>query len=288
MTQALRCNRLFTDCVAFVCFLNPITWFPYLVAWQLLCFSTLPSQTGANGDANTCTSAANLYSCCYKSCRALNKCEGNFGEAKCSWSTCYDDVHMTTKLIEHLGERMCLDLDNIYVSGVSNGGMVSFTIAQAIPSQIAGVVPIFGLPLIGHLDVPQAASTVPYLFLSGRQDTVVPIDGSLSAQGWKYVAAEEAAAEFAKAHGCAGSSTSIETPYDGGKINFACTEHARCSSGAGFRVVTCLYDGGHSTPPGRVTEGITWWFLSQYMPNGFRNSSSSSSNSSKRAPTSYE
>jgi len=222
-------------------------------------------NTGSNGDTNTCTSAADLFSCCYKSCRAKGLCTGNFGQAKCSWSTCYDDVAFTADLIEEIGSKMCIDLNQVYASGVSNGGMATFEVVQRRPDLVAAVVPVFGLPLTGHLNVPKSAGNVPYLFLSGRQDTVVPIDGSLSSQGWYYATAVDAAKAFAGAHDCDTATRAVATPYDGGSINFACTEHTGCSGG---RVITCLYDGGHSLPGGRIGEGITWWFLSQYMPQG--------------------
>jgi poly(3-hydroxybutyrate) depolymerase len=218
-------------------------------------------NTGANGDADTCTSAADLFSCCYKSCRQLGKCTGNFAEAKCGWSTCYDDTHMTAALLEHIGDRMCVDLDQVLITGASNGGMVAFTIAAAIPDKIKFVVPIFGLPLVGHLNVPDQLVNVPYLFLSGRQDRVVPIDGTESDQGWFYVTAAEAARAYAEVHGCDLTPQLLKTPFDGGNKNFECTEHPNCKSLG--KVVTCLYDGGHVTPGGSVAEDITWWFVDQ-------------------------
>ena len=159
---------------------------------------------------------------------------------------------------------------------------------------------MYGLPLLGHLRVPPEAGTVPYLFLSGRDDRIVPIDGSLSNQGWYYVTARlaplrrtlgflasrwcraaltrarasrsqaaQAALAFATAHGCEAQMQVATTPFDGGAINFECTEHVQCARG---RVLTCLYDGGHAVPAGRVAEGITWWFLSQYVPSSLGSS----------------
>ena len=67
-----------------------------------------------------------------------------------------------------------------YVTGFSNGGMLSFTLAESLGNQIAGVVPVFGLPVIGYLGVPPA---IPYLYLSGRDDRVIPPEGGESLQG---------------------------------------------------------------------------------------------------------
>ena len=51
-----------------------------------------------------------------------------------------------------------------------------------------------------------------------------------------------------------------------GNNNFVCTEHPNCKSGG--MVVTCLYDGGHTTPGGSVAEDITWWFVDQVSKSG--------------------
>ena len=56
-------------------------------------------------------------------------------------------------------------------------------IAADIPDKIAAVVPLFGLPLVDQLIVPPALSKVPYIYLSGRHDLVVPIDGEESEDG---------------------------------------------------------------------------------------------------------
>ena len=64
------------------------------------------------------------------------------------------------------------------------------------PSRLACGPP--GLPLIGHLNVPDQLVNVPYMFLSGRQDRIVPIDGTESDQGWFYVTAAEAARAYAE------------------------------------------------------------------------------------------
>ena len=71
----------------------------------------------------------------------------------------------------------------------------------------------------------------------------MPIDGSLSDQGWYYVTAQQASEAFALAHECGSGTQPVATPWDGGAIDFRCTEHVQCAHG---RVMTCLYDAGPS------------------------------------------
>lgn len=142
---------------------------------------------------------------------------------------------------------------------------MTFHIAQRLSSTFAAMAPSFGLPLVGerpHLQ--PGPSPVPYIFISGRDDNIVPIDGTVSREGWTYVTAAEAAAASAKVLGCDPHQTNVKTPFDdaGASVNFACTEHPHCKTG---RVLTCLYDGGHHLPPGNIGEEINWWFFSQFV-----------------------
>ena len=82
------------------------------------------------------------------------------------YSICTPHFNRKYKLILFRG-RKTDSAPKFWSPGASNGGMVSFTIAQAAPHLVAAVVPAFGLPLLGQLKVPPEASTVPYMFLSG-------------------------------------------------------------------------------------------------------------------------
>lgn len=56
---------------------------------------------------------------CYDSCRVLNKCN------KCNYGTCYDDILFINKLLDHIEDNINTDKNNYFVSGASNGGIMS-------------------------------------------------------------------------------------------------------------------------------------------------------------------
>jgi poly(3-hydroxybutyrate) depolymerase len=68
-------------------------------------------NTGANGEAAGCDSRVDSETCCYASCAKLGKCTTE--STKCSWSSCYDDADFVANLLDHVSERMCIDLDTV-------------------------------------------------------------------------------------------------------------------------------------------------------------------------------
>jgi len=211
----------------------------------------------------TCSPRSAFFSCCYKSCRKLGVCTGNGIFSNCQWSTCYDDVFFTDQMIDYIGQQSCIDLDSVFITGVSNGGMLSWRIAAELTHKIAAFLPCFGLPLIGRLDVPKRLSGVPLLLLHGRQDRIIPGDGSLSSEGWYYVTDDQAVEAVAAVHHCSGSATKFVTPHDGGSQNIECTGYSDCTSGG--LAVKCLYDAGHALPADHIGEKLIWWFLKNHV-----------------------
>lgn len=52
-----------------------------------------------------------------------DSCSGNC--SRCSWSTCVDDVNFIKKLIEHIQNDYNIEKRAIFVTGASNGGMMT-------------------------------------------------------------------------------------------------------------------------------------------------------------------
>lgn len=221
-------------------------------------------NTGMQPDLSTCTSEAHARygTCCYPSCRSLGKCSGSShpGTA-CGWSTCYDDVAFVNYLIDLIGAGSCINMNAVFISGESNGGMQTWELLERTPERFAAAFPIYGAPLVGYGHLPVEAGRVPLLYLTGRGDDIIPPQGG-NGYGWQYLSAEQSVATMAALHQCDTGLTPITTPFDG-KRELACREHLNCASGG--RVVLCMYDGGHSIPSEINHEDLTWWFASQYL-----------------------
>jgi poly(3-hydroxybutyrate) depolymerase len=69
---------------------------------------------------------------CYDSCKKKGLCY------TCSWTTCFNDVEFVDALMEHMKENLCLDMDEIYTSGGSNGAMFTYYLSSQRPHLFKG------------------------------------------------------------------------------------------------------------------------------------------------------
>ena len=91
-----------------------------------------------------------------------------------------DDVGFTELLIDDLSSRLCIDVDRVHATGLSNGGFFSSRLACDLSSRIASVATVAGV-----FDPPGCAQdrAVPILTIHGTGDPVVPFDASPSNLG---------------------------------------------------------------------------------------------------------
>jgi poly(3-hydroxybutyrate) depolymerase len=95
------------------------------------------------------------HSDCFDSCN--QEC------SRCAWSTCVDDVKFIVKLLDELKERYNIDDRAIFVTGASNGGMMTHYFTAKQPEIARAIVPMQGLPLWSMTDVPHSLSNVPIM-----------------------------------------------------------------------------------------------------------------------------
>jgi predicted esterase len=67
---------------------------------------------------------------------------------------CVDDVAFVDALLDTLSETYCLDLDRLYATGFSNGGMFAWQAATSLAHRFAAVAPGGGQPFIGFVNPP--------------------------------------------------------------------------------------------------------------------------------------
>jgi len=85
-----------------------------------------------------------------------------------------DDVGFIGALIDELIRSHPVDPARIYVTGMSNGAMMTHRIAIAMPDRIAAIAPVVGA-LFG--DEPRPAGPVPAIIINGADDAVIPYAG---------------------------------------------------------------------------------------------------------------
>lgn len=182
----------------------------------------------------------------------------------CSWTHCQaNDVDFTLKLIGELSAAYCIDLDNVFVVGGSNGGMFAWELAQNAASAplIRAFAPIVGLPHRGYLNPPGAASPMPVLLITGQEDNAVPpgewentryTTSSNDSDRYFYTGASAIMQTWSKAHGCSVDEPAapLKSPYPHADCRTYCPQDSDLP-----KVLDCRAPMGHDY-------GLSWsWEL---------------------------
>lgn len=95
-----------------------------------------------------------------------------------------DDVAFIAALLDRLQASLPIDPHRVYVTGLSNGGMMAHRLARELPGRFAATAPVIA-GLFG--DEPPAAQPVSVLMINGAQDRSVPAAGG--APGGRFTSA---------------------------------------------------------------------------------------------------
>ena len=86
-----------------------------------------------------------------------------------------DDVAFLSALLDKLEHSYAVDPRRVYVTGMSNGGMMTYAVACALSSRIAAISPV-----AGALDMPcRPADAVSVIIFHGTDDEFVPFNGGI-------------------------------------------------------------------------------------------------------------
>jgi polyhydroxybutyrate depolymerase len=153
-----------------------------------------------------------------------------------------DDTGLVRDLLDHAESTLCIDATRVYAMGISSGGAMSMSLACSMQDRftaIASVAALFRLP-----NCPDTRP-VPIIEFHGDADPLVPFHGG-PVGGLPSPDIEHAAADWAKADGCAAApATTQVTPhvklesYDG------------CQGGVAVRLYV-VAGGGHTWPGARI------------------------------------
>ncbi len=201
-------------------------------------------------DAPACREDADTYPC-------PPEC-GTCGP--CNWCSCHDDLGFIAALIDHLSAELCLDMDRIFASGYSNGGMFVHRLGCALGDRLAAVAPMHGYLARGFNCTAEAPGPS-LLLVGGTSDRTVPIDGAHAADGYVYTSQREVAEGWAEAQSCSVEPAAVETPWDG-RSALSCVEYPGCAAGRAVR--SCSWNGAHVWPrddAGNFGGELIWRFF---------------------------
>lgn len=168
-----------------------------------------------------------------------------------------DDVKFIVAMVDAIAADVPLDKRRIFVTGASNGGMMTYRLGCETSAIFAGIAPV-----IGNIPEPIFASCNPHtalhvLAINGDADPFVPFVGgevcsdtpSMLCEGGWVKSQAESLGVFAAANGCEIVPQSVTLPVqveDGTTIE--AQTYANCASGAHVKAYI-VHNGGHTWPP---------------------------------------
>ncbi len=99
----------------------------------------------------------------------------------------WNDVDFINSIIDTLNKKGQVDLSRIYVSGMSNGGFMTFTVAEELQDKIAAIAPIAGLMDNTVFSNYNMRKPLPLCYIHGTADATVEIEGDGSSVGWSRI-----------------------------------------------------------------------------------------------------
>lgn len=99
----------------------------------------------------------------------------------------WNDVDFINSIIDTLDKNNLIDLSRIYVSGMSNGGFMTFTVAEKLQERIAAIAPMAGLMDKVVFSNYNLHKPMPLCYIHGTADQTVEIEGDENSVGWSRI-----------------------------------------------------------------------------------------------------
>jgi polyhydroxybutyrate depolymerase len=90
-----------------------------------------------------------------------------------------DDVHYISSLLDEIGRRWPIDKRRVFVTGFSNGAAMTFRLGQALRHRLTAIASI-----AGHPPGPGPQPPLPTLFMIGKEDPLIPLEGGEVQTPW--------------------------------------------------------------------------------------------------------
>lgn len=197
-----------------------------------------------------------------------------------------DDVGFISKIINWSAEKMSINKKRVYVTGVSNGGVMAYRLASELDDKIAAIAAFIANKPKNSQCEDHPDNPVPVMIINGTADPMMPFNGGEVSKGDRgmVLSTKATVAYWAKQNGVAGTPAAIDTLQNISREDESYVIRFRYGSAkAGAPVV--LYKvagGGHLMPSvkhivphwierllgnqNNDVEGarIAWQFLSQF------------------------
>jgi polyhydroxybutyrate depolymerase len=151
-----------------------------------------------------------------------------------------DDVKFIRELIDQLIDRYHIDPKRVYLTGMSNGGMMAYRMACEVSNLIAAIATVSCSMVTGQDISP--SQPMPVLHLHSELDVKVPYEGGIGLGGYYFPPIDSVLNVWSVANGCTSGPQLLVDNED-----YLLTEWENCAN----NVVIQYYltkDGGHAWP----------------------------------------
>lgn len=164
-----------------------------------------------------------------------------------------DDVAFTAALLDDLATLHAIDEDRVYATGLSNGAMMTYRVADALADRFAAIAPVGGPMGLERCD---PSSPVAVIHFHGTADRFAPFAGGVG-KGTaevqnrpRFNSVDHAMRNWIAANGCAETATVTPLP-DTSEDGMHALRHRWGGGDAGTAVELIEIHGGGHTWPGR-------------------------------------
>jgi len=166
-----------------------------------------------------------------------------------------DDVGFISRMIDAIADDYNLDEKRVYVTGASNGAMMSLRLGCELADKITAMAPVIGSMPENLVSECAPARPVPLLMINGSDDPLVPWEGGyvhfFRKKLGKIISVLQTIDFWVARNGCSPepqiTSEPDTDPDDGTRVQKSV--YARCADGADV-VLYEIKGGGHTWPGG--------------------------------------
>ena len=165
-----------------------------------------------------------------------------------------DDVGFISALIDTLVRDYGVDAKRVYLTGISNGGFMSFRLACDISDKIAAIAPVAASMGEGAPEECHPKHPIPVLMINGTKDPLIHFNGGEVGGTWlrnhgSSVPVPQLVAFWRKQAGCTSAIEKTDLP-DRDKTDDSTVTRESCGGKSGAEVVNYTVIGGGHTWPG--------------------------------------
>lgn len=173
-----------------------------------------------------------------------------------------DDVGFLRALIEDLIARYPIDAKRIFVTGISNGGLMSYQLGCSLPDTIRAIAPVTAQIPAAIAPLCRSESAVSLAVFNGTEDPLVPYRGGqitvLGRPRGAVLSTEETIRIWRRKNRCSPKAVITELPDiadDGTRVTKI--EYSQCKNESKV-VLYRIEGGGHTWPDGRQYLPLKW------------------------------